>query len=122
MQTCTHLPQDALSFSLPHCRVDLHGRNIIRDGRVIPLTATEAALLQYLVEQVGRVVPMTELLVNVWGYSPLSRTRTVYANICFLRNKLETDPRNPRHVRTARGHGYWFNMDLENRLPIVRAA
>ena len=111
IQTATKKPSNIQTFSLPSCSVDLSARHIVKDGTVIALTATEASLLEYLVQHAGRVVTMEELLVNVWGYSPLSRTRTVYVNICFLRNKIEQDPRQPQYIRTARGYGYWFKFE-----------
>lgn len=111
MSTSPMFPvSDTKRFSLPGCRVDLVARHLVKNGEIVRLTATEAELLQYFMDNAGRIVPMEELLVEVWGYSPLSRTKTVYVNICFLRNKLEEDPRNPVVIRTVRGSGYLFEQ------------
>jgi len=97
-------------FALPGCLVDLELRQLVKGDEVISLTTTEAELLEYLAKSAGRIDPMVELTVEDWGYSLLSRTKTVYVNICFLRNKLEEDPRNPVVIRTIRGSGYVFDV------------
>jgi DNA-binding response OmpR family regulator len=49
-----------------------------------------------------------ELLNEVWGYDSPPLSRTVDVHIAWLRQKLENDPHNPRHILTVHGHGYRF--------------
>jgi len=76
--------------------------------RRIQLTTKEAALLRVLVEREGEAVPRGDLLQEVWGLRPDTRTRVVDSFIVRLRRYLEPDPARPRHIVAVRGHGYRF--------------
>jgi len=79
-------------------------------GRV-ELTTRETALLRALVEREGRAVPRGELLEEVWGLRPDTRTRVVDSFVARLRRYVERDPSRPRHILSVRGHGYKFVRD-----------
>ena len=79
-----------------------------RGERRIQLTTKEAALLRVLVEREGEAVPRGDLLQEVWGLRPDTRTRVVDSFIVRLRRYLEPDPAHPRHIVSVRGHGYRF--------------
>jgi DNA-binding response OmpR family regulator len=55
-----------------------------------------------------RVIPRAELLNKVWGYQNYPSTRTIDNHILRLRQKLESDPADPRHFLTVHGAGYKF--------------
>jgi len=55
-----------------------------------------------------RVVTREELLREIWEYSADVSSRTVDVHVAWLRQKLEKDPQNPRHIQTIRGKGYRF--------------
>ncbi len=74
----------------------------------IQLTTKEAALLRVLVEREGEAVPRGDLLEEVWGLRPDTRTRVVDSFIVRLRRYLERDPSRPKHIVSVRGHGYRF--------------
>jgi two-component system alkaline phosphatase synthesis response regulator PhoP len=76
------------------------------NGASVGLSAREFQLLRYLAERRGQVVSRAELLRDVWGYSYTPLTRTVDVHITWLRQKLEADPKHPRHILTLRGSGY----------------
>jgi DNA-binding response OmpR family regulator len=77
-------------------------------GRRIALTPREMALLRALIEREGRAVPRGELLAEVWGLKPDTRTRVVDSFVARLRRYVERDPARPRHILSVRGHGYKF--------------
>jgi DNA-binding response OmpR family regulator len=79
-----------------------------RGEKRIQLTTKEAALLRVLVEREGEAVPRGDLLQEVWGLRPDTRTRVVDSFIVRLRRYLEPDPARPRHIVSVRGHGYRF--------------
>ena len=54
-----------------------------------------------------------ELLNHVWGYSCYPSTRTVDNQILKLRQKLEADPSNPKHIRTMHRMGYKFVSHIQ---------
>ena len=76
--------------------------------RRIQLTTKEAALLRVLIDREGEAVPRGDLLQEVWGLRPDTRTRVVDSFIVRLRRYLEPDPSRPRHIVAVRGHGYRF--------------
>lgn len=73
---------------------------------LVQLTAREMGLLRVLLERAGEAVTRGELLEEVWGLLPDTRTRVVDSFIVRLRRYLEVDPAAPRHIVSVRGHGY----------------
>ena len=77
-----------------------------RAGQDEKLSHKEFEILQYLLDHQGAVVDRYELLKNVWGYNEQPTTRTVDNFIVRLRQKVEVDPSNPKHIITVHGSGY----------------
>jgi two-component system response regulator MtrA len=77
-----------------------------RDGRELPLTATEFRLLLELARRPGQVFTRDVLLDRVWNYPYLGDSRLVDVAVQRLRAKVEDDPGQPRLIRTVRGAGY----------------
>ena len=76
------------------------------DGRVVPLTGTEFALLAALARQPGRVFTRSQLLDAIHGVAFDSYERAIDAHVKNIRRKLEPDPREPRYLLTVYGVGY----------------
>jgi DNA-binding response OmpR family regulator len=74
-------------------------------GRV-QLTPREMGLLRVLLDHAGEAVTRGELLEEVWGLLPDTRTRVVDSFVVRLRRYLGEDPADPRHIVSVRGHGY----------------
>jgi len=77
-------------------------------GQAVAVAPKEFALLQLLMENSGRVVTRQTLLDKIWGYDFEGEQQTVSVHVRWLREKIETDPRNPRHILTVRSRGYMF--------------
>lgn len=75
---------------------------------LVELTTREAALLRALIDREGEAVPRGDLLEEVWGLKPGTRTRVVDSFVARLRKHIEADPSHPRHIVSVRGHGYRF--------------
>ena len=76
-------------------------------GRPVELSAREFEILKYLIRRRGEPVTRDELLEEVWGDKyPFSRT--VDNHIAKLRQKIETDPSEPRFIVTLHRVGYKF--------------
>ncbi|MGD0986861.1 MAG: response regulator transcription factor [Candidatus Sulfotelmatobacter sp.] len=88
--------------------VDFKKMEVVREGKVVVLTAQEFKTLQFMVQNADRVISRDELLNEVWGYQNYPSTRTVDNHILKLRQKLERDPASPVHFRTVHGMGYKF--------------
>lgn len=65
-------------------------------GNTIDLTDKELAILRFLIRSSGLHVSKETLLEEVWGYSPQVTSHTVETHIYRLRQKIETDPSNPK--------------------------
>ncbi len=100
---------DLRSFEFDGKRVDFVKSQLIRDGKPIDLSERESRLLRYFVEHKGEIITRETLLQEVWGYQAVPLTRTVDVHIVWLRQKIEEDPRNPRHILTVHGQGYRFS-------------
>lgn len=87
--------------------LDLDGRQVIHEGKVISVTPLEFQLLRYLMKNIGVVHSKEDLLHNVWGYSDsVGDLNLIEAAIGRLRKKLELDPSQPRYIQTVWGAGY----------------
>ncbi len=73
------------------------------------LTATERRLLERLFEDVGQDVSRADLWVDVFGYAPATRSRTLDTTVRRLRAKVDTDP--PQHILTVVGVGYRLELE-----------
>jgi DNA-binding response OmpR family regulator len=75
-------------------------------GKEIDLPPREFDLLHALALEAGSVVSVDDLLTRVWGAEYMGESQVVYVHIRWLREKLEKDPHNPKHIITVRGVGY----------------
>jgi DNA-binding response OmpR family regulator len=92
---------------LGRAEFDFLRREVRCNGETIPVLPKEIDLARFLLENRGRVISRDELLLKVWEY-PVSgiQTRTVDNYIMKLRQKVESDPAQPRWILTVRGKGY----------------
>ena len=88
--------------------VDFKAYKAEKSSNALELSAREYRLLRYLIVKNGSVVTRDELLDEVWGYNSYPSTRTVDNHIARLRQKIEVDGANPRHIVTVHGVGYKF--------------
>jgi DNA-binding response OmpR family regulator len=103
-----HKPAAATSFHFADCDVDFKKMTVHRNGQPIQLTSHEFKLLKFFTDHAERVLSREELLNEVWGYNCYPTTRTVDNQILKLRQKLEPNPTDPRHLLTIYGAGYKF--------------
>ena len=77
-------------------------------GSEVSLAPKEFGLLQALMQNRGRIVTRQTLLDKVWGYDFEGEHQTINVHVRWLREKIEVDPNNPKHIVTVRGRGYMF--------------
>jgi DNA-binding response OmpR family regulator len=92
-------------FAIGDAEIDLEGYELRRGRKTVRLSPTEAAMLQLLWRERGRVVDRQRFLQEVWGGTPIG-DRTIDTHLLHLRQKLERDPKTPRHLLTVHGVGY----------------
>jgi DNA-binding response OmpR family regulator len=83
--------------------IDTARRRVARGGRIVPLTAREYQILEFLARNAGRVVTRTVLWEHVWESDAVPDSNVVDVYVRYLRNKLR---REPDLIRTVRGGGY----------------
>ena len=93
-------------FAFGQVVVDFGTRRVQRDGELVHLTPIEYRLLGVLIANVGRVLTHRSLLREVWGPSHSDHTHYLRVYMGQLRQKLEDDPAQPRHLLTETGVGY----------------
>lgn len=95
--------------------LDVESCCIYKDGVHIELNAKEYKLLKYLMENPGKVFTKKQLYRQVWE-DVYYDDNTIMVHISHVRNKVETDPRNPEYIKTIRGIGYKLHKQDEDAL------
>ncbi|MBL0943226.1 MAG: response regulator [Hydrogenophaga sp.] len=99
-------PGGQRQLALGALTIDLDARQL-RDGAApVHLTATQWRLLEVLARHAGRVVTTRQLLREVWGPAHTEHSHYLRIYVRQLRQKLEPDPQQPRHLLTEIGVGY----------------
>lgn len=89
-------------------KLDLEGRRAFIEGREVNLTAKEFDVLELLIMNPNKVYSRENLLNIVWGPEYPGDVRTVDVHIRRLREKVESNPSEPKYVHTKWGVGYYF--------------
>lgn len=89
-------------------QIDGRRRAVSVDGRAATLTGREFDILYYLASHPSQVFARERLVASLWGDDFEGDASTVTVHVHRLREKIETDPTRPRHIRTVWGAGYCF--------------
>lgn len=93
-----------------HLLIDLSSQTVSVDGQTVSLSPLEYALLELLVRNTGQVVPLLEIIEELWNDgSEDKHAHTVRSYIKRLRNLIEPNPSDPTYILNERGLGYKFN-------------
>ena len=101
-------PDDERPLEVRGLRIDPAKRTVTRDGETVTCTYVEFEILRALAQGPGRVFTRDMLLSRVWGDSAFRDPRTIDVHIRHLREKIESDPKEPEFIFTVRGVGYRF--------------
>ncbi|MBM3129412.1 MAG: response regulator transcription factor [Chloroflexi bacterium] len=96
------------AIALGDLRIDPGARAAQVAERQVELTSKEFDLLYFLARHPGQVFTRAQLLDKVWGYEFFGDASTVTVHIRRLREKIETNPAEPRYLATVWGVGYKF--------------
>ena len=99
---------DIESFTFGDVELNFKKYAARKGGQALELSAREYEILRYLIRRRGEIVTRDQLLDEVWGYRSTPVTRTVDNHIARLRQKIEQDPSDPRHIITVHRLGYRF--------------
>lgn len=81
-------------------------KEVIVDGEVIKLTATELGILKLLLKNQGKVFSIDEIYENVWNEPSYNAENTVAVHIRRIREKIEINPKEPKYLKVVWGIGY----------------
>ena len=91
-------------------RIDTGAMTLTVRGSNVSTTATEFRLLDYFARHSGRVFTRDQLLDAVWRDTAFVTPRSVDVYVRRLREKIESNPEDPRYLKTVRGTGYRFEV------------
>jgi DNA-binding response OmpR family regulator len=94
------------TLKLGDLEIDASSMTVRLEGRTVLTTVREFRLLEYLAAHRGRVFTRDQLLDAVWKETAFVTPRSVDVYVRRLREKIESDPRHPRYLKTLRGIGY----------------
>jgi DNA-binding response OmpR family regulator len=78
---------------------------LVKEGVVVPLTPTEAGILEYLLRNRGKIISQHELSEHVFDFAKENWSNTVEVHIKNIRKKL-AHPSYENPIKTIRGRGY----------------
>jgi two-component system, OmpR family, KDP operon response regulator KdpE len=93
-------------FGFGDIRIDLSLRTVHKGDTPVHLTPIEYRLLTLLISNVGKVLTHRQILREVWGPSHSEDGHYVRVYMGHLRQKLEDDPAQPKHILTETAVGY----------------
>ncbi len=109
LRRANRAPEPLETLEIGDLRIDPAAREVAVDGAAVDLTAKEFELLHFLATSPRQVFSRQQLLEQVWDSSAdWQDPATVTVHIGRIRNKIEPDPSDPRHIQTVWGVGYKF--------------
>ena len=93
-------------FQTANLQMDLLNRIVKIDNQEVHLTPIQYRLLSVLVKHAGKVLTHQQILKEVWGPSYKENSHYLRIYMSQLRQKLETDPTQPKFLLTESGVGY----------------
>ena len=87
-------------------KINITSRSVIKNGSNIQLSLKEFDLLAYLAKNINQAINKDKLISEVWGTFSVVEQSTLTVHIRWLREKLEDDPANPKHIKTVHKVGY----------------
>jgi DNA-binding response OmpR family regulator len=99
-------PGQARFFTHDNLKIDFARAEVWCGEQPVSLSATEYRLLLQFTHNIGNIMNSEELLTSVWGPEYKTDKEILWVSIARLRQKLEDDAHNPKHIVTRSGLGY----------------
>lgn len=81
-------------------------RTVTVEGRNVRLTPIEYKILRLLVQQRGKVFSNSQIYETIWNMQAIGADNTIAVHIRHIREKIESNPKEPRYVKVVWGNGY----------------
>ena len=98
--------EEGVAYRDAYLTIDYSRRAVMLESRPVELTSKEFAMLAFLADHAGQILPREALLAAVWGYNDQVRTRTLDVHLARVRKKL--GPLGHRYIETVFGSGCRF--------------
>lgn len=102
----------SVKISYDSLQLNTEEKTVSRSGKSIKLTSKEFALLEYLMQNPGKLHTKESLIQHVWDYDADILPNTVEVYIGYLRNKIDKPFKDKNLINTRRGFGYYFGEPL----------
>ncbi|HZK21520.1 MAG TPA: response regulator transcription factor [Oscillospiraceae bacterium] len=86
--------------------LDTTAHEVTLDGETVKLTATEFGIIEYLMQNMGRVLSTSQIYEAVWNEPSFAGDKTVTVHIRRIREKIEINPKEPKYLKVVWGIGY----------------
>ena len=86
--------------------LDTDTKTVTVDGDAVKLTAMEYKILEYLMQNMGRVLSSSQIYEAVWHEPSYTSEKTVTVHIRNIREKIEINPKEPKYLKVVYGLGY----------------
>lgn len=86
--------------------LDKETKEVTVDGDAVKLTAREFKILEYLMENMGKVLTTSQIYEAVWNEPSYGAEKTVTVHIRNIREKIEINPKDPKYIKAVYGLGY----------------
>jgi DNA-binding response OmpR family regulator len=93
-------------ISIGNIRVNFKNYVALKENNEIKMSYKEFEILHYMYLHAGKTIQRDDLMADVWSIDYEVTTRTIDNFILKLRQKIETDPNNPKIILTVHGVGY----------------
>jgi len=104
--TYSGIAQQKSKIEVNGLTVDLDSKEVRLDGELVKLTPIEYKITELLLKNAGRVFSINEIYELVWKEEAYNAENVVAVHIRKIREKIETDPKNPRYLKVVWGIGY----------------
>ncbi|WP_088831905.1 response regulator transcription factor [Paenibacillus tyrfis] len=105
--------EDPVPMETKDIVLDLEKRGIYLHGQAVETTYSEFEIMKNFWLHPGKVFSREELLNKIRGIDSFVTERSVDVHITNLRKKIETDPKEPKYIKTVWGVGYKFEMPMK---------
>lgn len=101
-----HGSSDEVPLTCGDIAMDVGQHEVTVRGEAVFFPLKEFELLEYLMQNKGRVMTRHQLIDRIWGSNYVGDTKTLDVHVKRIRAKIETDPAHPQYLTTVRGLGY----------------
>jgi DNA-binding response OmpR family regulator len=98
--------EDNPVIELHDCSIDLNNAQVIKNNKILSLTAKEHDILEVLSRNMNRIVTIDALCESAWGENPYGYENSLMSHIRRIREKIEENPSSPVSLITIKGLGY----------------